>query len=87
MYLLTHIWCTSESFPRIFGVLLRIFGVPISANMLILLMMRAALYTYMEYLYESPVAGARAVEIATADAPRQAPPPPRGGKSPAAISG
>jgi len=32
--------------------------------MLILQMMRNALYTYMEYLYESPVAAARAVEIA-----------------------
>lgn len=72
VYLFTHIWCTSAGFSRISGVLLRIFGVRISAIVLILLMMRASLYTYMECLYESPVAAARAVEIATTGRPTQA---------------
>ena len=75
VYLLTHIWCTSPSFPRIFGVFLRIFGVRITAIVLILQLMRDALYTYMEYLYGSPVAVARAVKIAKAETPRREPPP------------
>ena len=75
VYLFAHIWCTSPSFPRILGVSSRIFGVRISAIVLILQLKRDALYTYMEYLYGSPVAVARAVEIAKTETPRREPPP------------
>jgi len=54
--------------------------------MLILKWMRFSLYTCMEYLYEPPVVVALAVEIIQMDAAEQEPPPPRGGKAPAALS-
>jgi len=80
VYLFTHIWCTPPSFPRIFGVFLRIFGVLSSANVLIMQLIRYALYTYTEYLYGSPVAVARALEIAKAETLRREPPPPPTGE-------
>jgi len=79
VYLFTHIWSTNVGFPRIFGLHLRINGLPDACIIMILKRMHFPLYTCMYYLYGPPVVAARLVEIARAHAASDLRPP-HGGK-------
>ena len=51
VYLFTHIWSTTAGFPRIFGLYLRINGLPVAHIILIMKQMRFPLYPCMRTLY------------------------------------